>query len=223
MSRDETGEKTKMDSKLQAWVTKHSVRDEMLWKGAWGEQIRFVRDHLLYLVGSGLHFVDLAAIPDVISTHTSKSILLPVYELSRDDIGLRLILRHNFHDWKLSVISERPIVVDFSGLFHTTPPVAPDYTGNELADVYFEGFPKDLVFGYYESSDKKRWSACIGGQHAVYTTVFLILRSLGVIEPCAWHTPESHKRELDADTAYQKKWEAEHPQHGERVAVSTAE
>jgi hypothetical protein len=212
-----------MDSKLQAWVSKHVVANEMLWKGAWGAQIQFVRDQLLYLVAVGLHYEDIAAISDVISTHSSKSIQLPVYELRRDDIGLRFILRGNFHDWKLSVISERPIVADFSGLFYTTPPVAPDYTGNELADCYFEGFPKDLIFGYYEPSNKKRWSACIGDEYGVYTTIFLIMRSLGVIGPCVWHTKESHRAALDAKTAYEKAWDAAHPHSSERVAKATAE
>jgi hypothetical protein len=212
-----------MDSKLQRWVSKQIVADEMLWKGAWGEQIQFVRDRLLYLMASGLHFEDIADIPDVIATHRSKSIDLPVYELRRDDIGLRLILRGNFYDWKLSVISERPIVADFAGLFHMTPPVAPDYTGDELHPVYFEGFPRDLIFGYYEPSDKKRWSACLGGEYTVYMTVFLILRSLGVIKPCTWHTPESHRAKLDDETAYRKAWEAAHTREGTSVAPSTTE
>jgi hypothetical protein len=200
-----------MDSKLQRWVSEHVVKDEMLWKGAWGDQIQFVRDTLVGLFSAGLYYEDIAAIPDVISTHRSKSIELPVYELKRSDIGLTLYLRGNFHDWKLSVVSERPIEADFTGLFHTTPPIDPDYTGDSLHPVYFEGFPRELVFGYYEPSDKKRWSACIGGSYTVYTTVFLILRALGVIKPHVWHTPESHRAEMDEEKAYREKWEAEHP------------
>ena len=118
--------------------------------------------------------------------------------MSRPFDGLTLVVRNNFYDWKLSVISkDRPIVADFSGLFYTTPPVAPEYTGNELADCYFEGFPKELVFGYYEPSDKKRFSAAIGGDHALYTTVFLLLRSLDIVRPCQWHTPESHRAAIE--------------------------
>src|SRR6185369_7381601 len=100
-----------------------------------------------------------------------KSVKLPVYQLSRPDLGLRLILRGNFHDWKLSVISNKPIAADFTGLFRTTPPTHPKYHGNELASCYFEGFPEELVFGYYEPSDKCQWSAAIGGQQALWATV----------------------------------------------------
>jgi hypothetical protein len=201
-----------MDSKLQKWVSEHVVKDEMLWKGAWGDQIQFVRDRLVGLFSAGLHYEDIAAIPDVISTHTSKSIQLPVYELKRDDIGLTLYLRGNFYDWKLSVVSKRPIEADFTGLFHTTPPIDPNYTGDSLHPVYFEGFPKKLVFGYYEPSDKKRWSACIGSQYTVYITVYLILRALGVMKPPVWHTPESHRAEMAAEKAYRQEWEKKHPQ-----------
>ncbi|MGH6876113.1 MAG: hypothetical protein ACREHV_01910, partial [Rhizomicrobium sp.] len=142
-----------MDSKLQKWISAAVVGDEMLWKGGFDHQVGFVRDVIVGLVGAGLHYEDIEPIADVVSTHTSKSICLPVYDLKREDLGLRFIMRNNFYNWKLSVISKKPIICDFTGLFHTTPPVEPDYTGNPLADVYFEGFPKSLVFGYYEPSD----------------------------------------------------------------------
>jgi len=190
------------DTKLQEWISAHLVTDEMLWKGAWGRQVEFVRDALCYLVASGLSpddeddYKKFLAIPDVISTHRSKSIELPVYELSRPDLGIRFILRNNFYNWKLSVLSEMPIIADFSGLFHTTPPVEPKYTGNELSPVYFEGFPDDLIFGYYESSDKLRWSAEIQGDHNLYTAIFLTMRAIGAVKPFVWLTEASHDAEI---------------------------
>jgi hypothetical protein len=186
-------------NKLQAWISQQAVGDEMLWKSAWGHQVSFVRDDLVGLVGAGLDYDDTHAIPNVISTHVSKSILLPVYELSRPDLGLRLILRNNFHDWKLSVISEKPIDADFSGLFYTTPPVDPDYTGDSLHAVYFEGFPRNLVFGYYdaEKSDRCKWSAEIYGDQSLWTTLFLIMRSLGAIKLRVWSTAEGARKARD--------------------------
>jgi len=193
------------NNKLQKWITAQTVGDEMLWKGAFGSQVGFVRDTIVSLFGWGLHYEAKDEIPDVISTHRSKSIILPVYELTRKDLGLRLIMRDNFYNWKLSVISEKPVIADFTGLFHTTPPVEPDYTGDPLHQVYFEGFPKELIFGYYEPSDKKKWSAEISGNYGLYTTIFLILRSFGVIAPHEWHTRESHKLELEEE---RKRWQA---------------
>lgn len=196
------------DNALQHFISKLHPTDDMLWKGAWGDQMRFMRDVLVPLVGWGMHYEDVSSIPEIVSTHRSKSIILPVLGMNRPDIGLRLIVRENFYNWKLSVISERPVIADFSGLFHTTPPVEPKYTGNPLADVYFEGFPKDLVFGYYEPSDKMKWSAEISGDYKLYTTVFFILRALDVVKPYEWHTEASHRKQLDEDSARRKAREA---------------
>jgi len=195
-----------MNEPLQEWFNAQRAEtpDEMYYKEASGSQVMFVRDQLSYLVASGLVYEEARDICRVISTHTSKSVKLPVYQLSRPDLGLRLILRGNFHDWKLSVISEKPITADFAGLFHTTPPVEPDYTGNELAGVYFEGFPRELVFGYYEASDKLRWSAAIGGQFALWTTVFLIMRASGALGPKEWTTRATHQAQLDEDSRRNK-------------------
>jgi hypothetical protein len=184
---------------IQEWMQDHPVGLEMLWKGAAGNQLRFTRDTITGLVGVGLETMEeRELVGRVISQHRSKSIELPVYEWSRPDLGLRLIARENFYNWKLSVISNYPIEADFSGLFHTTPPVEPDYTGNPLASVYFEGFPEDLVFGYYAESDKKTWSAEIGSDEAFWTTIFLILRARGAIREYRWNTKEEHRASLDA-------------------------
>ena len=77
---------------LQEWIRDQIVGDEMLWKGSFGSQVGFVRDVLQSLVAAGLHYPECREIAFVISTHRSKSIDLPVYELARPDLGLRLIL-----------------------------------------------------------------------------------------------------------------------------------
>jgi len=190
-----------MSKPIREWALETVPSDDMLWKGGWGSQVMFFRDDLRYLMGSGLDYEDAKGLGRVISTHTSKSIALPVVEYDRKDIGLRVILRDNFHDWKLSVISERPITSCFDGLFHTTPPVEPEYTGDYLSPCYFEGFPRDLVFGYLSKSDGRRWSAMPSGRHGVWTTLFLILRELGAVKPHVWNTKAAHRAQIDADTA----------------------
>lgn len=195
---------------LQDWFMANRAKDEMLWKGAAEDQIMFVRDKLQGLLGAGMAYEDRKQMAMVISTHRSKSIALPVYRLHNPLCGLTVVLRENFYNWKLSVISEKPIIADFSPLFYTTSPVEPDYTGSCLHPVYFEGFPGDLIFGYYAESDKKKWSAEIGGDFALWTTLFMIMSSLGALKPRTWHTRESHRAELDAEHAeWSKKFEAE--------------
>lgn len=172
-------------NKLQAWINKQAVDDDMLWKGAFGHQLSFVRDHIVWLVGTGLELEQREQLTDIISTHRSKSITLPVYSFSRPDLGLRLIARENFYNWKLSVISEKPIEADFTPLFHTLPPTDPSYTGNPLSPCYFEGFPDDLIFDYYTKNPRK-WSAEIWGYYPFWTTIFLIMKSVGAIKPLEW-------------------------------------
>lgn len=166
--------------------------------GPYLPQVHFVRDELANLVWAGAPRRDRSCV-NVIGEHTSKSVRLPVYSLERSDLGLRIVLRYNYYDWKLSVISnDRPIKSDlFPFLFHTTPPIAPDYTGNELAPCYFEGLPKELVFGYH-ADNAGCWSASLE-ERALWTTVFECMRSLGALTPHIWHTRESHRALLDAE------------------------
>lgn len=197
-----------MKNNLQEWANSHEVDGKMLWKGAWGNQIAFVRDQVSALIGAGIRYNDPRRdeLLSVISTHRSKSITLPVYEFSRPDYGLRIILRNNFYNWKMSVICTTPIECNFDGLFHTTPPVEPTYTGDPLNPAYFEGFPEDLVFGYYYS-DQRQFSAEIGTDYELITSLFLIMRSLGAIKAYRWHTKESHKKELEEETRQDKIWQ----------------
>lgn len=180
---------------LQKWISENLPNDELLWKGPMLKQVNWVRDRLVGLVSAGL---DERIQVQVISTHMSKSCHLPVYQLLRRDLGLEIVLRSNFHDWKMSVISEDSINADFGGLFHTMSPIEPDYTGDPLCSVYFEGFPQDRIFGYLDEGVRKRWSAEIYGNESLWTAIWLILKNLGAIKPLVWITREAHmKKELE--------------------------
>jgi len=190
-----------MNTVLQEWISEQLVRDEMLWKGAYASQMMFLRDRVQFLIGAGLPFGESANLARVISTHRSKSIDLPVVRLDRPDLGISFVMRDNFYDWKLTVLSTRPIDADLAGLFFTEPPSEPEYTGDELHSVYFEGFPPELIRGYW-TQNKCQWSASIGGDHAFWATLFLCMRSIGALPDRRYHTRESHRRELaEARTA----------------------
>jgi hypothetical protein len=179
-----------MNEPLQEWFNnqRNNTPDEMLYKGSSASQIMYVRDDLCGLISCGMDDSEKrSGIITVISTHTSKSVKLPVYSFDRSDIGLRIIARNNFYNWKISVISDEPIIADFDGLFHTTPPIDPAYTGDSLASCYFEGFPKELIFGYYENN-KSKWSAEIWGNNELWTVLFLIMKAKGQIKPMKWST-----------------------------------
>jgi hypothetical protein len=202
-----------MKQPIQAWFDKWLAEHEgsdLYYKDAASAQVQLVRDTLAALVWADVPYwkranegeprTDCKVTGYVISEHRSKSVRLPVYLFERADLGIRFVLRNNFYDWKLSVMSENPIQSDlFPYLFHTTPPIEREYTGDELAHVYFEGFPKDLIFGYH-GADPRRWSASLGDR-ALWTTILLCMRSVGGVKPMAWHTRESHCKALDEESA----------------------
>jgi hypothetical protein len=193
---------------IQDWYNSVTTKDSMIYKGASTEQMMFIRDTLAYALSRGLFYED-RVIPQVISTHRSKSVDLPVAELSRPDLGLTIVVRNNFYNWKLSVETAAPLACDFTGLFITSPPVEPDYTGDHLHPVYFEGFPRERIHGYYDTSDRMKWSAEIGGDYGLMTTIFLIMRALGAVQPHKYTTQVEHRAKLDAEAARRKRADAE--------------
>lgn len=182
---------------MHQWLRDNLIPDGMLYKHAAELQIGTWLD-LCTIIGHGLSYKKSWACLSVIGTHRSKSITLPVVQYDRSDIGLVLTMRNNFHNIKMSVQSQQPIgyAEELACLCHTTPPICPEYTGDPLHTVYFEGFPGDLIFGYY-STDPCKWSAELGSESLLKMALFLIMRSLGQIKPLTWHTPESHQAELD--------------------------
>lgn len=175
---------------LQEWFDKQreDTPDDMIYKKSSADQIMFVRDILCGVVSAGISDIEKRrSIVTVISEHRSKSVRLPVYNFDRSDIGLRIILRGNFYNWKISVISDVPIIADFDGLFFTSPPPDPKYTGDCLSPCYFEGFLYDLIFGYYDLN-QSMWSAEISSRHQLWTVLFLIMKARGQIKPYQWKT-----------------------------------
>lgn len=172
---------------LQDWMNENQ---------SYPAQALFVRDRIAALFCSGLspengdHLNVFKNVVQVISTHRSHSVSLPVYSLTREDIGLRIVLRNNGYNWKLSVISDKPITADLTTLFHTKPPTKAqrDWSGDDIASCYFEGFPEDLIFRYM-SQNSKKFSACISGDNELWTTLFLILSSLGIVQPRKYSEP----------------------------------
>lgn len=139
------------------------------------DQVHFVRDDLARIVWRGATIEERPKVTPprndcfetafVIGEHTSKSIRLPVYSIERPDLGIRFVVRDNFHGWNISVIAEKPVTVDLSGF-----DVRPDH-------CYFEGFADDLQFGSL-SDNPCRFSLNIDLKFDVYTFVWLVMRGV---------------------------------------------
>jgi hypothetical protein len=146
---------------LQEWLQNNQPKDEMYWKGSAQDQFYFMR----YAVIGAFPLKDKPDLENfranlcVISTHTSKSITLPVYEILWN--GFRFILRGNFHDWKVSIDSPIPIFINFSkfGLFNPE---------QKIHYVYCEGFQGEWVYGPYAGNPKQFTIELRNNEHEVY-------------------------------------------------------
>lgn len=209
MGREHHAKDITVREPLQIWFDKWTAEyanSLAYFRDRASEQIMFVRNEIAALVWTGVPYRESEGASQgqsckvsayVIGEHRSKSVRLPIYLFERTDLGLQLVMRGNGRDWRLSVASEQPIESDlFPCLFFTTPPPEPEYTGDELAECYFDGFPPDRIFGYH-SENSRRWSACLLSQQALWTVIFLCMRSVGAIQPQVWLTRESHQRMLD--------------------------
>lgn len=141
---------------LHYWFLDHQDKTSI-------KQCMFFRD----IIGYGLiDNYNLRKEPKVISTHVSKSILLPVIEFSAFDGDLRLIVRDNFHDFKTTVLSKYSIDSDFHGIL---------IGGEKTSKVYFEGFDPNLVRPAYRPG-MKEFSVSITDEYN-FTMFTRILRS----------------------------------------------
>jgi hypothetical protein len=164
------------------------------------QQVHFVRDNLCGMLWADVPYDkrgpatprDCKETCYVVGEHTSKSRRLPVYSLERPDLGLQFILRENYHDWNVSVITEKPLSdgrkllagfeLDY-GRDEDRKRFPNGYTaGQSWGYCYFQGFPEEVQFGPY-SEDCRRFSLCIGSDYSLYTFAWLIMRDLRGVGP----------------------------------------
>ncbi len=143
---------------LQAWAIQNEPRANMLYKDGFWSQIMFVRDELSNIFRDRVQKITVA------STHRSKSIDLPVFEVLLTD-GTRMYMRDNMHDWKVSVDSPTPIVV--------MPKVFSGEGKEEISVIYCEGFSSDMVYGSYAAS-RKKFTVEIHNDRLMYTFLFMM-------------------------------------------------
>ena len=99
----------------------------------------------------------------VISTHRSKSVLLPVMEINLKSVGVKLVFRDNFYNWNVTVESEKDIECDFRGTF----------TDESYHYCFCEGFPSDRIYGMYKDNHKK-FTCCINSDYELFTFMWLL-------------------------------------------------
>ena len=154
------------EQKLQEWFNENTPDENLIFRQGLNDQVFFVRDILRNALCSSYEEYEQTELM-VVSTHRSKSVLLPVYQV-RHPSDLILTMRYNFHDWKISVDAPRPVDINPASLF------SPNET---ISQCYLEGFPDDLGYGSYED-DPSCFTAEVSDKYHLYVLVFLIRRAL---------------------------------------------
>lgn len=154
---------------VTAWIRVNKPDENLIYAKGLGDQVCFVRDRLCHLLRSTYEeWRDNP--PQVISTHYSKSVKLPVFQINLEKYGIEMVLRYNFYDWKISIKSDKSLDFDYMGLFNPT---------EEISYLYCEGFPRDKVYGSYEQSHSQ-FTIEIGSHYDLYTFIFLLKNYLGI-------------------------------------------
>lgn len=147
---------------IQAWYHENNPKETMKYAESMTNQFIFIRDEV------GRIFGDSVKIIEAVSTHTSKSVLLPVYRFVVGDT--EVIARCNFHDWKVSVWSKKELEFPLNLLYKE---------GKEnISSCYCEGFKKEWILGSYESNKKEFTVELAPGEHHMWTFLFLLNEQL---------------------------------------------
>lgn len=177
---------------LNTWWSNNEPDEKLIYRDGLPRQCSFIKDSIMYRIFlrvvtdygiyskklMSLHYGDPEYnkidsictaiydnfIPMVIATHTSKSVRLPVFELTlnKDEVKLKILLRNNFYDWCISVESNIPIEHSFLGLV------------DKVNVGYFEGFPKERIYDRYDKSDHQKFSVVLDSDYEVYTFMMCI-------------------------------------------------
>lgn len=117
---------------LLTWMRVYEPKNEMGYKKGYWNQTVFIRDEINRMFYS--KYEDYKANPvKVISTHRSKSIILPVYYIFLEGYNTKIIIRNNFYDWKISIDSKYSIT-GIEEFFKEKEPVNPRTEVLEVAD-----------------------------------------------------------------------------------------
>ena len=101
----------------------------------------------------------------VVSTHRSKSCLLPVYAIKMYN-GIKIIMRNNFHDWVLTIMSPKEISIPNDLVYGL-------HGDNDITPVYCEGFKKEWVFGY-KTENFKNTTVYVYDNLRLFTLLYLL-------------------------------------------------
>jgi hypothetical protein len=140
---------------LQEWANANEPGTEMFFNKRYWDQIFFVRDRIARVLAST--YEEFVKLVDVDGDHISKSVKLPVYFIHLKEHGIRIWMRNNFHNWNVSIISDKPLTCNFLNSFSDK---------NDYGYCFCEGM-EDKKFSRY-TDNKRKFTVCIGDSYDVY-------------------------------------------------------
>ena len=150
---------------LKYWKRKWELDDNLIYKNAGINQAGFVSSEIC---GNLLHTHGF-----VVSTHFSKSCELPVYYVKMRN-GIKLIMRNNFYDWKMSVDipeSYAPLPGDFLPMDCLSHSMV-ENEGDKIASCYMEGFRKEWCYdAYLPKNPPRRFSIEVPDKYRLYIII----------------------------------------------------
>lgn len=165
-----------MKQEILYWMRTWDLEDNLIYKKSATSQACFVRDNIT----DGL----LKAHCFVVSTHYSKSCLLPVYYIKMRN-GIKLIMRCNFYDWKLSVEipeSYDNLPVDYLPKDCMTFSMVEDPL-EPIPSCYLEGFKEEWCYGAYNPQNpSKRFTIEVPNDYCLFTVIHYLKHAYPDIE-----------------------------------------
>lgn len=159
---------------VMAWMRVNEPEERLIYGKDLSYQVSFICDTICTLLLPNYDEWQ-ANIPMVISTHYSKSVKLPVYQINLEKYGIEMVLSYNFYHWAISIKSKKPLDFDFMNLFNQDDVVPP---------LYCHGFPSNKVYGSY-SMNHSQFTFLIDSYRSyydLYTFMYLLKNYLNSME-----------------------------------------
>jgi hypothetical protein len=155
-------------------MNKWDLDEKLIYKNAAVKQAIFVRDDI------GMNLLKSRVF--IVSTHTSKSCLLPVYYIKMMN-GVKVIMRGNFYDWKLSV--ELPYKYERTNLIPedciSQRMVENKY--DKIPSCYLEGFKESWAWdGYNPNNVPQKFTIECPDEYRVYVVLHTLKNAFPNIE-----------------------------------------
>jgi hypothetical protein len=128
---------------VRKFFVDHSVKSEMIYNDAALRQ-QTIFEELAWILGSSPTSHDnVSAEMEIVGSHRSKSISLPVVKISLPNNSF-MIIRGSFHNFAVSIVDSQPLnEAVLRALAAET---------DKCSSAYCEGFPPDMVFGPYTNN-----------------------------------------------------------------------